>query len=139
MTITTKIDDVLTGCVEVILASEGDFLKVVETLERIGIASFKEKKIYPSVHILHKQGHYYLCHFKHLFSLEGGVGVLDETDWKRYYTICRLLESWKLIKTTSNWKLDEYPLHMELVKIIPHAQKHEWTKVVKFKLGKFKR
>jgi hypothetical protein len=137
-TITTKIDLVLEQCVEVLLASDGDFLKIVETLERMGISSFKDKKIYPSVHILHKHGRYYLCHFKHLFCLEGGEGVLDETDWKRYYTICKLLESWGLIKTIEKWNLSDYPLCMELVKIIPYAKKHEYTIVRKFRLGKFK-
>lgn len=134
-----KIGNTLEECVEVILASDGDFLKVVETLERIGIVSMKDKKIYPSVHILHKQGQYFLCHFKHLFCLEGGEGVLDETDWKRYYTICKLLESWNLVKTTKEWNLDDYPIHMDLVKIIPFAKKGEFEIKRKFTLGKFKR
>lgn len=128
----------LNECVQIELQSNEDFLKIVETLERMGIASHKDKKIYPSVHILHKQGSYYLCHFKHLFCLEGGVGILDETDWKRYYTICKLLQSWGLVKATSAWNLDEYPLHMDLVKIIPHKEKHEWQSCPKFRLGKHK-
>lgn len=132
------INDVLPDCVEVELANKDDFLKVVETLERIGVASLKEKRLYPSVHILHKKGRYYLCHFKHLFSLEGGEGVLDEKDWQRYYTICRLLESWNLVKALPQHNLKDYQLHMDLVKIIPYSQKREWTIIAKFKLGKFK-
>ena len=113
---------------------DGDFLKIVETLTRIGISSATGNKLYPSVHVLHKAGRYFLVPFKILFILDGNTAEITETDWQRYYTICLLLEQWGLGKIKDHSKVQGI-LRLELVKIIPYKDKKNWEIIPKFKIG----
>ena len=120
---------------EVGLNEPDDFLKVRETLSRIGVASRKEKKLYQSCHILHKQGKYYIVHFKELFSLDGKETNLSENDIARRNTIAKLLSDWGLIKIIS--ELTECaPLSQ--IKIISFNEKGEWDLETKYNIGKKK-
>ena len=120
---------------EVKLNESDDFLKVRETLSRIGVASRKEKKLYQSCHILHKQGRYYIVHFKELFLLDGKPSDLSENDIARRNTITNLLVEWGLVKL-----LEDEPLEpvapMNQVKILRFEEKDEWELVVKYNIGK---
>lgn len=120
--------------VEVLLKERDDFLKVKETLTRIGVASKKEKKLYQSCHILHKQGKYYIVHFKELFSLDGKPTDLTENDIARRNTVANLLQDWELIKIVSEKPLEPV-VGISQVKIIPHKEKHEWELVPKYNIG----
>ena len=121
--------------VEVTLNEEDDFLKVRETLTRIGVSSRKEKILYQSCHILHKQGRYYITHFKELFALDGKEADFMENDLERRNTIAKLLEDWGLLKIISTLKEDEFcPLNK--IKIISFKEKNEWNLVPKYKIGK---
>ena len=120
---------------EVGLNEPDDFLKVRETLSRIGVASRKEKKLYQSCHILHKQGKYYIVHFKELFALDGKETNLSENDIARRNTIAKLLSDWGLIKIIS--ELTECaPLSQ--IKIISFNEKGEWDLETKYNIGKKK-
>ena len=120
---------------EVGLNEPDDFLKVRETLSRIGVASRKEKKLYQSCHILHKQGKYYIVHFKELFALDGKDTNLSENDIARRNTIAKLLSDWGLIKIIS--ELTECaPLSQ--IKIISFNEKGEWDLETKYNIGKKK-
>lgn len=131
-----SVDDILSSLVEVTLYDDEDFLKIIETLTRVGVSSNTEKRLYPSVHILHKRGRYYLCHFKDLFLLDGGAASISEQDRERYYTICKLLVEWGLVKLCKENILDDKPFNVKLVKIIPYHEKHQWTILPKFTVGK---
>ena len=120
--------------VEVTLNEPDDFLKVRETLTRIGVASRKEKKIYQSCHILHKQGRYYLVHFKELFLLDGKDSTLIESDIGRRNAIAKLLEEWGLLKVISNNHTDPIA-PMSQIKVLPHKEKSEWNLVPKYNIG----
>lgn len=126
--------------IEVELAEQDDFLKVKETLTRIGIASEKNKTLYQSCHILHKRGKYYIVHFKELFALDGKPSSLDEDDIGRRNTIAALLEQWGLVTLheDSKVKLAENLASMKQIKVIPHKQKDDWILVSKYKIGKKK-
>lgn len=129
------IDDMI----EVRLREADDFLKVRETLTRIGIASKKEKKLYQSCHILHKRGKYYIVHFKELFALDGKPTDFTDSDRSRRNAIITLLVEWGLIDLTSEaqTKLDtEVIAPMNQIKIISHKEKAEWELVVKYNIGK---
>ena len=121
--------------VEVILNEPDDFLKVRETLTRIGVASRKEKKIYQSCHILHKQGRYYLVHFKELFALDGKYTNLTVNDVQRRNRIVQLLADWGLITIISPEKItDIAPLNQ--IKVLAFKDKGEWELETKYNIGK---
>lgn len=122
--------------VEVTLRSEDDFLKVKETLTRIGVASEKNKTLYQSCHILHKRGKYYIVHFKELFALDGKPSSFDEEDKARRNTIANLLADWELVDLVDESKSSEPTLSMKFIKIIPFKEKHEWDLISKYKIGK---
>lgn len=122
--------------VEVKLLNDENFLKVKETLTRIGIASRKDKKIYQSCHILHKQGKYYIVHFKELFMLDGKINNFDEEDKARRNTIVNLLEEWNLIKTVNPASIQEPVAQLSQIKILSHKEKGEWELVAKYSIGK---
>ncbi len=122
--------------VEVTLNEQDDFLKVRETLTRIGVSSRKEKVLYQSCHILHKQGQYYITHFKELFLLDGKPSNISENDIQRRNAIAVLLEEWGLVKIiNSNILTDNIaPLHQ--IKIISFKEKDEWDLIAKYNIGK---
>ena len=124
--------------VEVELNEEDDFLKVRETLTRIGVSSRKERILYQSCHILHKQGKYYIVHFKELFALDGKPSNISENDIQRRNTIANLLEQWGLIKILNPHivKDDMAPIHQ--IKIIAFKEKDDWELVTKYNIGKKK-
>ena len=120
---------------EVGLKEPDDFLKVRETLSRIGVASRKERKLYQSCHILHKQGRYYIVHFKELFALDGKKTNLSENDIARRNTIANLLKDWGLINILGEVK-DVAPLSQ--IKVLSFGEKNEWTLETKYNIGKKK-
>jgi hypothetical protein len=121
--------------VEVTLNEPDDFLKVRETLTRIGVASRKEKKLYQSAHILHKQGRYYITHFKELFALDGKHANLTVNDVQRRNRIVRLLADWGLVTIIDQDKVvDIAPLNQ--IKVLPHKEKGEWILEQKYNIGK---
>ena len=119
---------------EVTLREPDDFLKVRETLSRIGVASRKEKKLFQSCHILHKQGRYFIVHFKELFLLDGKKANLDETDIGRRNTIATLMSDWGLINI-ENKQLAENQAPLRQIKIIPFKEKNEWELCPKYNIG----
>jgi hypothetical protein len=120
---------------EVLLVQPDDFLKVRETLTRIGVASRKDKILYQSCHILHKQGKYYIVHFKELFALDGKQADLSDNDLERRNTIAKLLSDWGLVKIIDSTKFTELaPLSQ--IKVIAHKDKHEWDLQTKYNIGK---
>ena len=121
--------------IEVRLNEPDDFLKVRETLTRIGVASRKEKKLYQSCHILHKQGKYYIVHFKELFALDGKYANLTMNDVQRRNRITRLLVDWGLIQVVNeDLILDIAPLNQ--IKVLPYRDKNEWNLQQKYNIGK---
>ena len=122
--------------VEVLLLNDENFLKIKETLTRIGIASRKDKKIYQSCHILHKQGKYYIVHFKELFMLDGKINNFDNEDKARRNTIVNLLEEWNLIKTVDPASIQEPVAPLSQIKILSHKEKGDWELVAKYSIGK---
>lgn len=124
--------------VEVRIAEEQDFLKIKETLTRIGVASRKDKKLYQSCHILHKQGRYYIVHFKELFALDGKAADFSEEDKGRRNTIANLLQDWELIKVVDSKQIETPRAPMSQIKILPHKEKNEWELVAKYNIGRKK-
>tara|TARA_B100000123_G_C25713840_1_gene421193 strand:+ start:326 stop:712 length:387 start_codon:yes stop_codon:yes gene_type:complete len=123
--------------IEVMLSEPDDFLKVRETLTRIGVASRKEKKIYQSCHILHKQGKYYIVHFKELFALDGKKTNLSINDVQRRNRIIQLLSDWGLIKIADSTKVtDLAPLNQ--IKVLAFKEKDDWTLESKYNIGRKK-
>jgi hypothetical protein len=121
--------------VEVVLAEPDDFLKVRETLTRIGVASRKEKKLYQSCHILHKQGKYYIVHFKELFALDGKKANLSINDVQRRNRIVQLLADWGLIEVIKPDMISDIaPLNQ--IKVIAYKEKGEWVLETKYNIGK---
>ena len=127
--------NILEKLVEVTLPNEESFLKVKETLTRIGIASKKEQKLYQSCHILHKQGKYYIVHFKELFMLDGKINDFSEEDKARRNTIVKLLEEWSLIKPLNAEMIAEPTAPLSQIKILPHKEKGEWELIAKYSIG----
>ena len=124
--------------VEVNLKEPDDFLKVRETLTRIGVASRKEKKLFQSCHILHKKGQYYIVHFKELFALDGKKANLSENDVQRRNRIIQLLSDWGLITILNVNKItDIAPLNQ--IKVLAYKEKHEWILETKYNIGKKKK
>ena len=124
--------------VEVRLASDDSFLKVKETLTRIGIASRKDKKLFQSCHILHKQGKYYITHFKELFMLDGKVNNFSDEDRARRNTIVNLLEEWGLISVVDPAKIEDPVAPLSQIKVISYKEKDQWELVTKYNIGKKK-
>lgn len=124
--------------VEIKIGEEEDFLKIKETLTRIGVASRKEKKLYQSCHILHKQGKYYIVHFKELFALDGKPSNFTDEDKGRRNTIVLLLEEWGLIKVVDRQKVENPKTPMSQIKILPHKEKKDWELVAKYNIGRKK-
>ena len=122
--------------VEVRLNNSEDFLKVRETLSRIGLASKKDNTLYQSCHILHKQGHYYLVHFKEMFMLDGKATDFSEEDRGRRNTIANLLAEWELVTLVDPDKSKEPLTPLNRIKIISYTEKPEWNLVAKYSLGK---
>ncbi len=120
--------------VEVTLRAPDDFLKVRETLTRIGVASRTEKKLYQSCHILHKQGKYYIVHFKELFLLDGKDSDFSENDMQRRNRITKLLSDWGLIEVVNKDMIAEAAT-VGQIKILPHKEKAEWELVPKYSIG----
>jgi hypothetical protein len=125
--------------IEVTLAEKDDFLKIRETLTRIGVAAKKENVLYQSCHILHKQGKYYIVHFKELFALDGKPSSIVENDVARRNTIINLLSEWGLIKIVSPERIEELRAPLSQIKIIAHKDKNDWELVAKYNIGKKKR
>ena len=122
--------------VEILLSEPDDFLKVRETLTRIGVASRKEQKLYQSCHILHKQGKYYIVHFKELFALDGKRANLSVNDVQRRNRIIQLLSDWGLVTTLVDEPLDIAPLNQ--IKVISYKEKGNWILETKYNIGKKK-
>jgi hypothetical protein len=121
--------------VEVKLRNAEDFLKVRETLSRIGLASKKENTLYQSCHILHKQGKYYIVHFKELFLLDGKDSSLSEGDVARRNRIIHLLDEWELIEIVDYTKVEDPIAPLNQIKIIPFKEKDKWNLVTKYTIG----
>ena len=126
-----SIEDML----EVTIKQPDDFLKVRETLTRIGVASRKDKTLFQSCHILHKQGKYYIVHFKELFALDGKIATLSENDIQRRNTIAILLQDWALIDIVQKEKA-ENKAPLSQIKVLPFKEKKEWTLSAKYNIGK---
>lgn len=126
----------LTQFVEVTLNEQDDFLKVRETLTRIGVSSRKERVLYQSCHILHKQGHYYIVHFKELFALDGKPSNISENDIQRRNAIANLLEEWGLIKIVNKSIMTDNIAPLHQIKIISFKEKDDWQLIAKYNIGK---
>ena len=122
--------------IEVTLVQADDFLKVRETLTRIGVASKKEKTLYQSCHILHKQGKYYIVHFKELFALDGKPSNISENDIQRRNAIAKLLEEWGLVKIINPEVMVDNIAPLHQIKIISFKEKDDWELIAKYNIGK---
>ena len=125
----------LNQLVEVKLKNAEDFLKVRETLSRIGLASKKDNTLYQSCHILHKQGKYYIVHFKELFLLDGKDSTLSESDVARRNRIIHLLDEWELVDIVDTCKIEDPISPLSQIKIIPFKEKHVWNLITKYTIG----
>ena len=121
--------------VEVLLEKEDDFLKVRETLSRIGVASKKDRTLYQSCHILHQQGRYFITHFKELFALDGKEADLTDNDLKRRNAISKLLSDWGLVKLLDK-SVEEDMAPLSQIKILSFKEKDEWSLVTKYNIGR---
>lgn len=126
--------EILKEFVEINLKRPEDFLKIKETLTRIGISS-KDKKLFQSCHILHKKSKYYIVHFKELFKLDGKFSDISGEDIQRRNAIVGLLEEWDLVEVLDPLKIQD-KIHIKKMKIIPFNQKNEWELVTKYNIGK---
>lgn len=128
-------EQVVETFIEVSLSNDDDFRKIRETLTRIGVSSYKEKKLYQSCHILHKQGKYYIVHFKQMFMLDGKPTNMDENDTARLNTIANLLQEWNLvtIKNAAQTKSPVAPIGQ--IKVVPYREKGDWDLVPKYTIG----
>jgi|SRR6478609_3146493 len=124
--------------VEIELIKSDDFLKIKETLTRIGVSSNKENKLYQSCHILQKRGKFYIVHFKEMFLLDGKPTNFEESDKGRRNTIINLLSDWGLLRIKDPTKILEPRVPMSMIKIIPHKEKANWTLLAKYTMGKKK-
>lgn len=127
-----EIEDLL----EVKLKNEDDFLKVKETLTRIGVASRKDRTLYQSCHILHKRGKYYIVHFKELFALDGKNTDFEDNDLGRRNTIAKLLEEWGLVEIVKAEQAELPSAPLSQIKIISYKEKDEWELTAKYNIGK---
>lgn len=129
---------IVESLVEVLISEEEAFLKIKETLTRIGVASRKEKKIFQSCHILHKQGKYYIVHFKELFALDGKPTNFSEEDIGRRNTIAHLLEEWGLIDIVNHDSCKEPKTPLSQIKILSYKEKGDWELIAKYNIGRKK-
>ena len=120
---------------EVTIKQPDDFLKIRETLTRIGVASRKDKTLYQSCHILHKQGKYFITHFKELFALDGKKSTLVENDIQRRNTIALLLQDWNLIDIVDTTRV-ENKAPLSQIKVLPFKEKNDWNLTAKYNIGK---
>ena len=121
---------------EIKLKNADDFLKVRETLSRIGVASKKDKVLYQSCHILHKQGRYFITHFKELFALDGKGADFTENDIQRRNTIAKLLSDWGLIEILNSQKFVEDQAPLSQIKVLSFKEKDDWSLVTKYNIGR---
>jgi hypothetical protein len=128
-------DQLVEKLVEVSFEERDDFLKIRETLSRIGIASRREQELFQSCHILHKRGKYYIVHFKELFQLDGKPTTIEESDIGRRNTICGLLQQWNLLKVLEPSRIEEPKVPLSQIKIIPYKEKTEWKLTTKYSIG----
>jgi hypothetical protein len=130
-------EDIFKGVgIEIALPTPDSFLKVKETLTRIGISSKKERKLYQTCHILHKQGRYAILHFKELFILDGKIDTFIEEDASRRNTIVNLLEEWDLVSVIQTEKAQAPVAQLNQIKILSHKEKSNWTLEAKYNIGK---
>ena len=132
-------NEVLDSLIEVKIAEEEDFLKIKETLTRIGVASRKDKKIYQSCHIFHKQGKYYIVHFKEMFAIDGKPSNFSEEDKGRRNKIVELLSDWGLLKIVEPNNIKSPTVLMNQIKVLNHKEKSEWTLETKYNMGRKKK
>jgi hypothetical protein len=125
--------------VEVLLEEKNDFLKVRETLTRIGVAAKNQNVLYQSCHILHKQGRYYIVHFKELFALDGKPANITENDIARRNTISNLIAEWGLVKLVDKKRTQDPIVPMGQIKVLAHKDKNDWSLVSKYNIGKKKK
>ena len=127
--------DLIQDLVEITFPEKDDFLKIRETLSRIGVASRKEKELFQYCHILHKKGKYYIVHFKELFKLDGKQTNFDESDLGRRNTIIDLLRQWNLVKVLDSNQISEPRAPLSQIKVIPYKEKLEWKLTQKYSIG----
>ena len=128
--------NIVDSLVEVNLLEQEDFLKIKETLTRIGVASKKDNTLFQSCHILHKQGKYYIVHFKELFMLDGKPSNFSDDDIARRNTIASLLEQWGLLKVVNAEGIKEQMAPISQIKILSHKEKDDWQLVAKYNIGR---
>ena len=129
-------NDIINNMVEIRLEKSDDFLKVKETLTRIGVASKKDNKLYQSCHILHKKGKYFIVHFKQMFVLDGKPTDFSENDIARRNTITNLLEDWGLLKIVDKKQTENPIAPMSQIKIVSYKEKSDWELIPKYNIGK---
>jgi len=127
--------DLVKELIEITFPEKDDFLKIRETLSRIGVASRKEKELFQSCHILHKKGKYYIVHFKELFKLDGKPTNFDESDVGRRNTIVDLLRQWNLVSVVIPTAIAEPRAPLSQIKVIPYKEKSEWKLTQKYSIG----
>ena len=132
-------NEILEKLVEVKIGEEEDFLKIKETLTRIGVASRKEKTLFQSCHIFHKQGRYYIVHFKEMFAIDGKPSNFTEEDKGRRNKIIELLQDWGLIRVVEQQKIKEPLASISQIKIINQKEKEEWKLEFKYNMGRKKK
>ena len=137
MEIIDEIENSVSDLVEITFPEKDDFLKIRETLSRIGVASRKEQELFQSCHILHKRGKYYIVHFKELFKLDGKPTNIDESDIGRRNTIVSLLEQWKLLSILDKTKVESPKTPLSQIKIIPYKEKSEWKLPTNYRIGTY--
>ena len=130
-----EIENLVKDLVEITFPEKDDFLKIRETLSRIGVASRREQELFQSCHILHKRGKYYIVHFKELFKLDGKPTNIDESDIGRRNTIVMLLAQWKLLSILDESQIEEPQAPLSQIKIIPFKEKSEWKLTTKYSIG----
>jgi hypothetical protein len=131
-----RTNEIVARLVKVTLTDDNNFLKVKETLTRIGVASRKDKTLYQSCHILHKRGNFYIVHFKELFMLDRKPTSFEEDDIGRRNTIASLLEEWNLLTVDIPSQVESPRADLSLIKIVPFKEKKNWTLVPKYTIGK---
>ena len=129
-------DKIVESLVEISLNDPQDFLKIRETLTRVGVSSRVGNKLYQSCHILHKRGKYYITHFKELFALDGLPSKMTDDDYARRNTIVGLLAEWNLVKIVDEEKCQEPLASLRRIKIISHKNRHEWELSPKYHIGR---
>ena len=129
-------NDILDSLIEVKIDGEESFLKIKETLTRIGVASRKENKLYQSCHIFHKQGHYYIVHFKEMFLIDGKPSNFSEEDMGRRNKIAELLQDWGLLKIVEPERIKQPLSPMNQIKVLNYKEKDQWILEAKYQIGR---